>query len=116
MKLKRKAFGVLVVLILGTLLLTATACRRGGGSGGVPDVRYEARDTTLRTSMPVIVIDGDSFTMIQRLTNVETTLKFTFADGKLTFTEDIPGIADLAVEYRDGTLRYMGIVYTRVEN
>jgi len=115
MKLRKKAFWVLVVLILGVFMLTTTSCRRNGGNG-VPDGRYEARDTALRTSMPVIVIDGYNFTMIQRLTNVETTLKFTFTDGKFTFTEEIPGIADLAVEYRNGALWYLGIEYTRVSN
>jgi len=111
MKSKIKTYWILAVLILVAFMLIATSCRRGGS--GVPDGRYEARDTTLRTSMPVIVIDGDNFTMIQRLTNVETTLKFTFAHGKLTFTEEVPGVGALEVEYRDGSLWYLGIEYRR---
>lgn len=107
--MKRAIKMLALVLIVSSITALFTAC----SGDTIPNGRYVPLDSTVAmTTIQAIVIDGNNFTMVQPLIGTGITLKYTYKNGTITFTDGTTGVS-AACEYKDGSLWYAGFEFKK---
>jgi predicted small lipoprotein YifL len=111
-KMSKNVKRALTAVLSAALIICAlTAC---GSDGKLPNGRYVPVDPSVAMVYQAIIIDGNNFTQVMPFTGMGITLKFTYSNGTITFTDGITG-ASVACEYYDGSLWYGGFEF-KLEN
>ena len=99
---------------LGDLIVTCMSRHSRNRRAGVLIGKGRPVDDAMKIMTPFIIIDGNNFTIGQPLGLLSTTMKFTYRDGTITFTEGGAAL-NVACEYKDGSLWWSGAEFKKVD-
>ena len=110
---------IIAALVVGFLVYSNwDTVREMFGRNGLPNGRYtptKEYESFAQSAIQAIIIDGNKFTQVMPVTGIKITANYTYSDGTIHFTEG--GItAGIACEYRNDTLYYSGIPFTKKTN